>query len=65
MLVLVLAVWGMGRAVRFCGDAGAALVWVALLGARCPSLRGMGVERSVSASDGLSGVGWHVWACSG
>ena len=38
---------------------------VALAGARCLSLLGMGIERSVSASDGLSGAGRHVWACSG
>lgn len=43
-------------------------VWVfgvALAGARCLPVWGMGVERSISASDGLSGAGWHVWACSG
>nr|DAX35009.1 MAG TPA: hypothetical protein [Caudoviricetes sp.] len=44
---------------------GVVLVWVALAGARCPLARGVGAERSVSVSDGLSGVGWHVWACSG
>ena len=65
MLVSVLAVRSIGREVRFCGDAGVALVWVALAGARCSPVWGMGVERSVSVSDGLSGVGWHVWARSG
>lgn len=65
MLVLVLAVWGMGRVAWFAAGVGVALVWVALADARCSPLLGMGIERSVSASDRLSGVGWHVWECSG
>lgn len=44
---------------------GVGLVWVALADARCLPARAVGVERSVSVSNGLSGVGWHVWAGSG
>ena len=36
-------------------------------GAGCfrPAWVGVCVECSVSRSDGLSGMGWYVWACSG
>lgn len=61
----MLGVRDVGRAARFCGDAGVVLVWVALAGARCSPVWGVGVERSASASDELLGVGWHVWARSG
>lgn len=35
------------------------------VGCSCLAWVGVGVERSVSRSDGLSGTGRHVWACSG
>lgn len=65
MLVLVLGVRDMGRVARPYGGAGVVLVWMALADARRLPVWGVGVERSVSASDSLSGAGWHVWACSG
>lgn len=65
MLVLVLAARSMGRVACFAAGVGVALVWVALADARCLPVWDVGIERSVGVSDGLLGVGWHVWACSG
>lgn len=65
MLVLVLGVRCVGSVAWFAVGVGVVLVWVALADARCPPVWGVGIERSVSVSDGLLGVGWHVWACSG